>query len=279
MKFPPDPLQILSHYLPRKPGTGRTRKTPEQEREFSVEELAHAANTTVRNIRAYQDRGLLPPPRLRGRKGLYSETHLSRLRLIANLLERGYSLTSIHDLLQAFENGIGLRDLLGLESAITSPWTDEEPEYITLAELHSLFGNAFTPEALQKAIDIDLLQPEGAHVRVRSMRTLRAGAQLVAVGIPLAELLNIVMMLRGNVERVADELVQLVATHVLDQFAASDASAREEFQKIADLIWRLRPLAEMAVHAELARAMEKAVTRFLAERMETILTHLEEHRK
>ena len=60
---------------------------------------------------------------------------------------------------------------------------------------------------------------------------------------------------------------------------ASDASAREEFQKIADLIWRLRPLAEMAVHAELARAMEKAVTRFLAERMETILTHLEEHRK
>lgn len=278
MKFPPDPLQLISQYLPRLGGKPRPRAA-DPDKEYTVEELAQAASSTVRNIRAYQDRGILAPPRLRGRKGVYSNAHLARLRVIAGLLDRGYTINSIYDLLSALENGVDLRHLIGLETAITSPWTDEEPTWISMAELFQMFGNAFTPEALQKAIELDLMRPEGTQMRVRSMRTLRAGAQLVSTGIPLAELLNIVIMLRGNVEKVADELVKLVATHVLDQFEHSDAPAKEEFPKIANLIWRLRPLAEMAVHAELARAMEKAVTSFLADKMVHIVEKLEEHKK
>lgn len=279
MKFPPDPLQLLAQYLPRLGGKPRTRGTLDPDKEYTVEELAQAASSTVRNIRAYQDRGILAPPRLRGRKGVYSNAHLARLRVIAGLLERGYTINSIHDLLSALENGVDLRHLIGLEAAITSPWTDEEPTWASMAEVLQMFSSAFTPEALQKAIELDLLRPEGSQVRVRSMRTLRAGAQLVDMGIPLADLLDIVIMLRGNVERVADELVKLVATHVLDEFEHSTAPPREEFPKIANLIWRLRPLAEMAVHAELARAMEKAVTRFLADKMANIVERLDEHKK
>lgn len=279
MKFPPDPLQLISQYLPRLGGKPRSRNTIDPDKEYSIEELAQAANTTVRNIRAYQDRGILASPRLRGRKGIYSNAHLARLRVIAGLLERGYTINSIHELLAALEEGVDLRHLIGLETALTSPWTDEEPIWVNLTEVMQLFNNKFTPEALKKAIELDLLRPEGTQVRVRSMRTLRAGAQLVEMGIPLDELLDIVIMLRGNVEKVADELVQLVATHVLDEFEHSASPAREEFPKFANLIWRLRPLAEMAVHAELARAMEKAVTRFLADKMAHIVEKLEEAKK
>lgn len=279
MKFPPDPLQLISQYLPRLGGKPRSRTTLDPDKEYTIEELAQAASTTVRNIRAYQDRGILASPRLRGRKGVYSNAHLARLRVISSLLERGYTINSIHELLSALEEGVDLRHLIGLETAITSPWTDEEPTWVGLADIMQMFENKFTPEALKKAIELDLLRPEGNQVRVRSMRTLRAGAQLVAMGIPLADLLDIVIMLRGNVEKVADELVQLVATHVLDEFEHSAAPASEEVPKIAGLIWRLRPLAEMAVHAELARAMEKAVTRFLAEKMANIVEKLEETKK
>ena len=86
-------------------------------KEFTIDELARASETTVRNIRAYQDRGLLPPPELRGRKGYYFNSHLARLRVISGLLDRGYSLNSIKDLIDALENGIDLRHLMGLESA------------------------------------------------------------------------------------------------------------------------------------------------------------------
>ena len=49
---------------------------------LTIDELARAAGTTVRNVRVYQDRGLLPPPERRGRLGLYGPDHLRRLRLV-----------------------------------------------------------------------------------------------------------------------------------------------------------------------------------------------------
>ena len=60
--------------------------------EYRIDELARVAGATVRNIRVYQDRGLLPPPRRDGRVGLYTDAHLARLRLIGQLLKRGYTM-------------------------------------------------------------------------------------------------------------------------------------------------------------------------------------------
>src|SRR5215469_3709712 len=86
--------------------------------EYRIDELARAAGTTVRNVRAYQDRGLLPPPRRHGRVGLYSEVHLARLRLLGQLLDRGFTMNNIRDLLAAWESGQNVADLLGLEAAL-----------------------------------------------------------------------------------------------------------------------------------------------------------------
>jgi len=143
-----------------------------------------------------------------------------------------------------------------------------------MTELIKMFGAYLTPEALARAADLDLMRPEGTMVQVRSMRTLRAGAELVATGIPLEELLDIVRMLRGNVERVANELVRLVGDHVLSNYETEELPPKEEFPKLADLVWRMRPLAEMAVHAELARAMENAASRLLSDRLERIIERM-----
>src|SRR5579862_7107656 len=96
-------------------------------REYRIDELARLGETTVRNIRAYQDRGLLPPPRRAGRVGLYGPAHLARLRLIGQLLRRGYGLSNIAELLGAWEGGQDLADLLGLEAALTEPWGEQSP--------------------------------------------------------------------------------------------------------------------------------------------------------
>ncbi|AUM11751.1 MerR family transcriptional regulator [Ketobacter alkanivorans] len=274
MKLPHKTLNYIAQHLPGLAAPAKKTTELPQGKEYTIDELARACDTTVRNIRAYQDRGLLAPPELRGRKGYYFNSHLARLRVISGLLDRGYSLSSIKDLIDALENGIDLRHLMGLESAITSPWTDEEPILVPMTELIKMFGAYLTPEALARATDLDLMKPEGAMVRVRSMRTLRAGAELVATGIPLEELLDIVRMLRGNVERVANELVRLVGEHVLSNYETEELPPQEEFPKLADLVWRMRPLAEMAVHAELARAMENAASRLLSDRLENIIERM-----
>src|SRR5437764_215117 len=53
---------------------------------LTVDELARNAGITTRNVRAYQERGLLPPPTRVGRVGYYDERHLARLSIIGELL-------------------------------------------------------------------------------------------------------------------------------------------------------------------------------------------------
>src|SRR5947209_5281538 len=58
-------------------------------RQYRVDDLARAAGTTVRNVRAYQERGLLDPPRREGRVAYFDDSHLARLKLITSMLDRG----------------------------------------------------------------------------------------------------------------------------------------------------------------------------------------------
>ena len=58
-------------------------------REYRMEELARLAGISVRTLRFYRERKLIPPPRREGRIAWYDDHHLARLRTITALLERG----------------------------------------------------------------------------------------------------------------------------------------------------------------------------------------------
>ncbi|MFE3770320.1 MerR family transcriptional regulator, partial [Streptomyces sp. NPDC059122] len=125
--------------------------------EYRIEDLAHLSGATVRTIRAYQDRGLLPRPERRGRANVYGDTHLARLRQIADLLDRGYTLASIKELLDAWDAGRGLGGVLGLVAEIDGPWTDEQPTRISRADLDSAFGGTPNEQAVAEAVELGVL--------------------------------------------------------------------------------------------------------------------------
>jgi DNA-binding transcriptional MerR regulator len=87
---------------------------------WTIDELAALAGTTSRNLRAFQSRGLLPPPRLAGRTGRYDEGHRMRLEAILRLQRRGYSLAAIADLEAAWERGATIDDVLGFGTPVRS---------------------------------------------------------------------------------------------------------------------------------------------------------------
>src|SRR6201999_3898422 len=99
--------------------------------EYRIVERARLAGATVRNVRVYQDRGLLPPPRRDGRGGIYTDAPLARLRLIGQLLKRAYTFATIGELLSVWERGGDVAEILDLESAVGLPWSDEIPAYVT----------------------------------------------------------------------------------------------------------------------------------------------------
>ncbi len=228
---------------------------------MTIDELAREAGVTTRTIRAYQTDGLLPHPRLAGRVGLYDEGHVARLRYIAHLQSQGFSLAAIRALLDAWEDGRSLSDVLGFEEALTAPWTDEAPGAIDTGQLRRLFPEiADDPTLGERAVSAGLLvaDGDGDGWRVPSPTLLRVGADLVAAGIPLSAVLDEHLLLTSDLKRVADRFVSLFERHVWEPFVA-DCMPSERLPEVTEALLRARPTAMKAVTAVLAQAMEAAV--------------------
>jgi DNA-binding transcriptional MerR regulator len=105
------------------------RPLPEDDRarRLTIDELARAAGTTTRQVRALQTQGLLPHPDLVGRTGYYDGDHLERLRAILRLQTHGFSLASLASLLAAWEANLTLGEVLGLRPPLP-PVTEDDAD-------------------------------------------------------------------------------------------------------------------------------------------------------
>ncbi|GAA4152206.1 MerR family transcriptional regulator [Streptomyces tunisiensis] len=209
--------------------------TPTERREYRMEELARLAGITVRTLRFYRERKLIPPPRREGRIAWYDDHHLARLRTITALLERGHTLNGIAELAEAFDNGRGVGDLLGMEVP-----TEETPVRLTPEELADHFAGEVTPENLAAALDLGYLGVDGEEIVHISRRLLEVSAALVREGIPLGEVLRTGAEVRAHADALADLFAGLILRH-----------APEE------ALHRLRPLARSVVDAELSLALDR----------------------
>jgi DNA-binding transcriptional MerR regulator len=240
---------------------------------YRIEDLAHLSGATVRTIRAYQDRGLLPRPERRGRANLYTDTHLARLRQIADLLDRGYGLASIKELLEAYDSGRGLGGILGLVAEVDGPWTDEEAVRISRAELDTRFGGIPDEAAVAEAVELGVLEPvpgDEDSFLVPSPQELAVAVELHAAGVPLSAISGHLRELRGQVEHIAARFLEFTTEHVFARYLQgphrpTDADAAEA----ASLVRRLRPLAQQTVDAELARAMRLLAVRQLRQHLDS----------
>jgi DNA-binding transcriptional MerR regulator len=210
-----------------------------EKREYRMEELARLAGITVRTLRFYRERKLIPPPRREGRIAWYDDHHLARLRTIAALLERGHTLSGIAELAEALDHGRDVADLLG----VAAP-TEEEPVRLTPEELAARFEGQVTPENLATALELGYLGTDGDEIVHISRRLLDVSAALVREGIPLAEVLAAGKRVREHVDDLAEMFADLALRHTTD-----------------DDLQRLRPLARSVVEAELSLALDRRLRR------------------
>ncbi|MFJ5840980.1 MerR family transcriptional regulator [Streptomyces shenzhenensis] len=200
-----------------------------------MEELARLAGITVRTLRFYRERKLIPPPRREGRIAWYDDHHLARLRTISALLERGHTLSGIAELAEAFDHGRDVADLLGVEGP-----SEEEPVRLTPEELAARFEGEVTPENLAAALDLGYLGTDGDEIVHISRRLLDVSSALVREGIPLADVLTAAGRVREHADALADMFAELVLRHAPE-----------------DDIDRLRPLARSILEAEFSLALDR----------------------
>ncbi|MFJ7155968.1 MerR family transcriptional regulator [Streptomyces sp. NPDC101118] len=227
-------------------------------REYRTEELADAAGITVRTLRFYRERKLLPPPRREGRIAWYDDHHLARLRTIAALLERGHTLGGIAELTAAFENGRDvnqLGELLGLGEGGGLGWSEETPVRLTPEELADYFEGEVTPENLAASLDLGYLAVDGDEIVHVSRRLLDVSSALVREGVPLAAVLETGRRVREHAEALAGLFTDLIAAHVSAE--PEDTAGPVDPEVLAKAVDRLRPLAKSVVEAELSMAMDR----------------------
>ncbi|MGH9023687.1 MAG: MerR family transcriptional regulator [Acidimicrobiia bacterium] len=179
---------------------------------YRVGELATAAGVSVDLIRSYQSKGLLPPPRHRGRIALYGERHLERLRVIRDLKARGYSLRAIASVLDAD----GAREREGPDPL--AQLTPASRELLTLGQIAQRSG---VPPGMLRSLEASgvirsLPGAGGARYSEEDVAAIHMLLELIGTGLPLEEFLALARGLIQPMEVAAAEAVSAFRRYGLE---------------------------------------------------------------
>ena len=229
----------------------------EPSREMRLDELAREAGVATTTVRLYQTKGLLPGPRLVGRTGWYDDRHLARLQLIGRLQEEGFSLAGIARLLEAWQEGRDIDDLVGVERQLDALLDTRRATVLDAAELAARFPERLlTPEVMRRALRLGLIEMEGdGRFRVPDERFLSTGAALADLGLPVRVILDEWERLVAQTDEMATRFVAVFEKHLLPKNWRK--LEPEELAKVAADLRRLQQVASQVVAASLDASISR----------------------
>lgn len=232
--------------------------------EYRIDDLARLAGTTTRNIRVYRDRGLLHPPLRVGRIALFNDTHLTRLRLITSLLDRGYNIAHVKEMLSAWEQGKDLGDMLGLESAIAGSWATEKPQRMPIVAARRLIDD---DAGFDRLVSLGIIRLEDdEHATIVRPTLVEAFAEIRQYGVALDKLIDLHERVTPLLDQISAILVQAGVDEVIEKI--NPGAAVPDDIEVAELITtlvRFRTQAVTAVGATLAFSIEAQVESTVAQ--------------
>lgn len=228
--------------------------------EMTIEELSAQTGVSVRNIRAYQTAGLIPPPRLQGRLGLYDQAHLGKLELVRDLRQQGFRLDAIKGMLEHTPDGAWTEYSLISELFSTTFFTVEAPKRKALSEMAANWQKTpATDEQKARLSQNGLYRPVGNdEVEMLSPALERIGIQLAELDVPLDTVLNLQDVLIEHTRAIAkayvEQLFMTLATNIAKQKAHDGTGPRKPLDPnvigpMKHLFERLRPLAVGSISA------------------------------
>ena len=243
-----------------------SRKTPAGK--MTIGELARRTGMTIRNIRAHQTRGLLPPPEVQGRTGYYDESHVARIELTREMQGEGLNLEAIRRVLES--TGGSSQEIVDFARAVRAPFEDETPEIFDAEELAASWKlDKVDPKLVHQSEKLGILRelPDGK-IEVLSPRLQQAGEAMIELGVSPAAGLATATKLHRAAEAVSRAYVDLFVKEIWEPF---DKAGRpeEDWSKVREALDGMRPLASDALLAmfqiTMGESTEKAGERTLQE--------------
>lgn len=232
---------------------------------LTVDELAARAGVTVRTLRFYSSRGLLPPPQLGPRRvGLYGAEHLDRLELIEELQRLGLTLAAIDRYLDQLPSDISALDL-AIHRALIAVWAPETAEQATAEQLSRRVGRTLSEADLDQLVAMGALQrTEQDGELLVDPGLLPLGARVLDLPIPLETIVATRAVVRLHSQATARELHRLFRETVWKPFRESGAD-EAEVDRMREQAGQIEPLLTQALvtafHRSLAEQLAAGASR------------------
>ena len=224
---------------------------------WTIDDLAREAQVPTRTIRFYQARGALMRPEIRGRVAYYGPAHHERLKLIAQLQDRGLRIEAIRDLVGRIDRGeLDLGQWLGVEQQVQAPWNaDDQARTVDEAGLYALAGSD-RPGLIAELARMRLVKRHGDVYLVPSPSLLQIAMRFSSAGVDLTTAARAATVVHKHLGKAVKELVDLFVKGMRDgDVALADPES---------LFATLRPLGSEAVKVMFARAMDRALKKLVA---------------
>ena len=226
------------------------------EHTLTIDELSASSQVPSRTIRFYQSRHALMAPEIRGRVAYYGKHHVERLKLIAQLQDRGLRIDAIGDLMKRIDRGeVDLGEWLGVEEQMHKPWVLDQAKTVSEAELYDAAGSR-RPGLLADLERAGIIERKGDVYLLGSPALLSIAMKLESVGIDLQTAVKASEILRKHLGRAVGELVELFLGRVEDG-QITIAQSKKLFETF-------RSVGVDSVRVVFAREMENVLRKLVA---------------
>ncbi|MFC7503990.1 MerR family transcriptional regulator [Nocardioides sp. CPCC 206347] len=215
---------------------GRVTHAASEPAALTLDELTARVGLSVRTVRFYTSRGLLPPPIRRGRSGYYSAIHIARIELVLELQSHGFTLSAIERYVAGIPEDATPEDI-SLARTMLAPWQSDLPVEMDLEQLETRAGRALSAEDIATLQALGVLRLRGTSYLVASNQ-LAIGVRLLELGFPRDVAVAAAAVYQEHGEQMAKELYDVINAKLAPLY--DDATKSDHFREVME---RLKPLS------------------------------------
>ena len=220
---------------------------------LTLDELTARVQMSVRNVRFYTTKGLVPPPIRRGRSGYYTADHVARLELVQELQAHGLTLAAIEKYVANIPAGASAEDV-ALHRTMLAPWMSERPVELTREEISSRAGRELTDTDLATLEAMEIVHPRGKDRYEVAVSQLSVGLGLLDIGYPVEAAKAARELYTRHGQQIAEELSALFRTMVWPTYRESGMTP----ERLTEVVERLKPLSVTSLVSAYESAMDDA---------------------
>ena len=230
---------------------------------LTLEELTTRVGMSVRNVRFYTSKGLVPPPIRRGRSGYYSPDHVARLELVQELQSHGFTLAAIERYVAGIPADATPEDI-ALRRTMLAPWQADQPVGMSRAELERRVDRALTAKDLETLGALGIVTATGDDRYAVAVSQLSIGLGLLDLGFPLEAARAAAEVYTRHGHDIARELYDVFRRMVWPVYQESGASP----ETIQAVVERLKPLSIASLVSAYEAGMDQTRRENIAARAE-----------